>query len=281
MKLLVIPDIHNRVEWAETLLAAHPGWDCVFLGDYFDSFGDGPAQAEQTAKWLRWSIEQPGRTHLMGNHDLPYRWNYLQCPGCTAEKQKAVNRVMTRHHWGQTKLVKVYQPSGVYRPLVISHAGITLANLYGVEDAREVAANGRLSHLRQRPQAEQLGVLWQQAAKCEIMADGHMLPEHSWLNQGSRMGHRNVGGPFWIDRHVLHPLLPGCDQIVGHTPVRTPVRHCTPNQSSPDATAWFIDGHGRYAAQVESAPEEHALRITPIYAEGPRLGRPWAEPNIE
>lgn len=273
MKFLIIPDVHNHYNEAEELIGHFPGHQAVFLGDYFDNFGDNPTVAGKTAEWLRYSIAK-GRIHLMGNHDLPYRWQYQQCPGYTREKHRAILQHMRPSDWQQTRLALILRVAPSCRPLVLSHAGFTLSNLYGVADFRDVASNGRLSHLRKRLPQEHLESIREHSFKCAAAGDAR--GEHFWFNQGTRTGQRNVGGPFWLDRHEMHSQLPGIDQIVGHTRVHTPQRHCRPHAAAPESVVWFLDGYGKYAALLDgSITKQGGLTITPIHARGERIGKPW------
>lgn len=275
MKFLIIPDVHNRYSEAEELIEHFPEHQAVFLGDYFDSFGDNPAVAGKTAEWLRYSIGK-GRIHLMGNHDLPYRWQDQQCPGYTREKHRAILQHMRPDDWNQIRLALILSGSQSHRPLVLSHAGFTLANLYGVPDFRDVGSGGRLSHLRERLPQEHLESIRVYSFKCAKAGDARI--DHFWFNQGDRMGELEPGGPFWIDRHSLHSQLPGIDQIVGHSFVATPQRHCDPHESKPESVVWFIDGHGDYAALLDgSVTEQGGLTVTPIHARGEVIGKPWPE----
>ncbi len=272
MKFLIIPDVHNHYVEAEELIAHFPGHQVVFLGDYFDSFGDNPTVAGKTATWLRYSIGK-GRIHLMGNHDLPYRWSGQSCPGFTREKQRAVEKHMRPEDWGQTRLALIFA-GREHRPLVLSHAGFTLANLYGIADFRDVARGGRLEHMRQIPADEHLAAIRDHSFKCAKAGDERR--DHCWFNQGDRMGELEPGGPFWIDKDSLHSQLPGIDQIVGHTRVVTPQRHCSPHKAAPESVVWFIDGYGKYAALLDgSVTAQGGLTITPIHARGERIGKPW------
>ena len=261
MNYIVIPDIHNRIEWAEAIAAHYPDHTKVFLGDYFDSFGDTPAVAKETAEWLRWSLYQPGRIHLMGNHDLPYRRavSFNLCPGWTREKHAAVSKVMLRSDWGRIGLVHLVDRPG--RLLILSHAGLTLASIYGISDPEDVAAGGRCSYLADRSPGEHLQQILSQSGQClqAITAGG----DHHWLNQGRRMGRREAGGPFWVDRSLFTPVA-GIDQIVGHTPTDTPLKRTAGSASD----NWFIDGHGKFAALIEDG------NIIPIHATPGKIGQP-------
>jgi predicted MPP superfamily phosphohydrolase len=112
MKMLVIPDIHEAPNLAEVedAIAAHSPDLTVFLGDYFDQWGDTPADAGRTAEWLANSLKLDKRRHLWGNHHLPYYLpgvRALSCPGWTSRKYQEAKRFMgeadwqrlTLHHW--------------------------------------------------------------------------------------------------------------------------------------------------------------------------------------
>lgn len=74
-KILIYPDIHNKgIVTAESVVELENPDYVVFLGDYFDSFGDerNVELVSSTAKWLEYSTKQNNRIHLFGNHDLWY-----------------------------------------------------------------------------------------------------------------------------------------------------------------------------------------------------------------
>ncbi|RNJ80109.1 MAG: hypothetical protein EB829_00760 [Nitrosopumilus sp. H8] len=91
-KLLIVPDIHNKTESAEGIIKAVNPDHTIFLGDYFDSFGDSHMHADSTAKWLKESLARPDRTHLVGNHDLSYMASnpYLKCSGYDTIKYEVI-----------------------------------------------------------------------------------------------------------------------------------------------------------------------------------------------
>jgi len=94
-RILVLGDIHHAWIRTEKILAdLRSQYDqAILLGDYFDDFGDTPGRAAETAYWLAYSLRQPERIHLLGNHDLPYLFPEnpnLFCPGFTAEKWFAI-----------------------------------------------------------------------------------------------------------------------------------------------------------------------------------------------
>ena len=125
MKTLIIPDLHNRVITAQRILNQEMGYDsCIFLGDYFDGWGDTSVESRNTALFIEQEISDPRHVFLMGNHDLSYRypWNKAAyCPGWTPEKSKAVNEVLTHEHWDKMKYFHVAHG------ILFSHAGVSNA----------------------------------------------------------------------------------------------------------------------------------------------------------
>jgi hypothetical protein len=163
---LILPDVHNHVDAAEDIIALFQPDYVVFLGDYFDSFGDSPAQARQTALWLKKSLHQPNRTHLWGNHDLPYAFPKnaaAYCPGFHPAKLQETERVLTHEDWTKLRVTHFLRPN-----LCCSHAGLWpdyfyhplqgLTALY-VEHTCQAALEN-LRSLRPSILTEESGPLW-------------------------------------------------------------------------------------------------------------------------
>ena len=107
MKTLIIPDLHNHIEHAEYWLATQHYDRVVFLGDFFDDFGDGPVDAKRTAAWVRTRIAETEDLFLRRNHDGSYMFPenpQLYCPGFTVAKAKAVRKVLGPEHWRRFRL---------------------------------------------------------------------------------------------------------------------------------------------------------------------------------
>lgn len=93
-KVTIIPDIHNDFVTAEQIIKKESPTKVIFLGDYFDQFNDTPTIAYQVAQWLKKSLKDPDRIHLIGNHDISYMTNGDQaCPGWNGVKQMFINKV--------------------------------------------------------------------------------------------------------------------------------------------------------------------------------------------
>lgn len=100
MKTLIIPDVHNKTTEAEHIIQKESPNKTVFLGDYFDSYGEGIEFAHETSIWLRSSLQKPDRVHLIGNHDLSYLSNgAFPCSGFNNFKMWAISRVLKREDW--------------------------------------------------------------------------------------------------------------------------------------------------------------------------------------
>lgn len=52
MSTLIIADLHHYTENADRWLESQQFDRVIFLGDYFDDFGDNVNDARRTARWL-------------------------------------------------------------------------------------------------------------------------------------------------------------------------------------------------------------------------------------
>ncbi len=200
MKTLIIGDRHNAVDHIEATIAKHPDADSVvFTGDFFDNFHDTPAIAENTARWLKHSLQQSNRIHCIGNHDLPYipgvRLEEYNCPGFDVDKQKAINDILTPTDWAQLVGATVSQD------ILISHAGFTM-QLFQYETGKTTL-----------PTAAVLADKANNELK-KVMAGGIS----KYYQPGDRMGYLRPGGIIWADWNDEFINIPGINQVVGHTP---------------------------------------------------------------
>lgn len=194
-RTLVIPDVHLNCTAVDKILAnLTDHYDqVVFLGDFFDDFGDTVDDALRAAKWLAHSIEQPNRLHLVGNHDLSYLSpsSFTRCAGWTPEKMRAMAPVLNLLPRER------FRVAAEIDGWLLSHAGFapafasdrTAAELVESSDwqLRTLFAGGRPS----------------------IFGAGH-----------GRGGKEPVGGVTWCDWDTEFAPTPGIHQIVGHSPSR-------------------------------------------------------------
>jgi hypothetical protein len=75
-KILLIPDLHQNIAWAEQVIDAEPdAAHVIFMGDYFDPRNKQAASASKTCEWINQRLhphENHRYTFLLGNHDIPY-----------------------------------------------------------------------------------------------------------------------------------------------------------------------------------------------------------------
>ena len=217
MKLIVFPDLHQapNLHEIEAAIAREAPDQIIFLGDYFDQFGDTPGDAALMARWLTASLAQPNRIHLLGNHDLPYAWPTAyaaRCPGYSDQKRDAIHSILPRetlaalpfHHW--------------HDDLLFTHAGLTRKGLPPGLEPGDVAE-------------------WLNAEVFAARTALEMNRTHRLLQIGQARGGATgaIGGLLWCDWSEFQPIC-GIHQIFGHTPRSLPV-------SSHMATAknWCID----------------------------------------
>lgn len=190
---LIIPDIHLEHERAEKIIAMHPGLQILFLGDYFDAFDDSEGGHAATARWLSWSVMQPNRTHLLGNHD-PYYFTgkkCCHCPGNSDAKYKASREFLTQEVWAALHTHLWLRPN-----FLATHAGLSISQSHPMMPLPDFMN-------RQETQLKE--------------ACRHNL-DHPWLHLGSRgmAGSRQVAGPLWCDWTDFQGI-PSLHQILGHS----------------------------------------------------------------
>jgi hypothetical protein len=198
--LLVIGDIHNKVKLVDFYIKRFPKTPIIFMGDYFDDFGDDEIDARATAEWLKESLTHPERIHLIGNHDLPYMLNgRVFCPGWSEEKQRAVNDVLTADDWSKLKFF--HHERNYY----FSHAGLT-------------------EHWFAHPIT---GLITEEYVESSIGTALPLLDPMSenciWAADSYRGGHHKYGSLLWCDWRCLDHIK-NINQIVGHTPSRKIIR---------------------------------------------------------
>ena len=71
--LLIIPDIHEKYDIAESIIKKVKPDKTIFLGDYFDDFDNNDQKIKDTARWLSRSLKKESRIHLVGimTSDMP------------------------------------------------------------------------------------------------------------------------------------------------------------------------------------------------------------------
>lgn len=203
---LIIPDIHLRHEQAEKIIAAVKADKVIFLGDYFDDFGDDAEMVQETCSWLNASVEHPNRLHLFGNHDVHYAYSYsnFQCSGYQQWKYFIIHDNIPKETWN-----KLVWHHFLDNQFLLTHAGLHKKNvpenilaLHGdrtkfIKELDEYLTDSRIRGLRN---AAKNSSNW-------IFAAGR-----------SRGGVQDVGGITWCDYEREFFPIKGINQILGHTP---------------------------------------------------------------
>jgi hypothetical protein len=203
MKNLIFPDLHEpptvALEVIERTIDREKPDKIVFLGDYFDQFNDTPADAARMAEWLKESLANPRRVHLVGNHDAAYFWpcETTYCPGFTWPKESAIREVLG----DPTTLPFAFH--ACLDECALSHAGLSA---YWVPAGLHPDVVDRW--------------LTAEAKKARTSFASGRLHWFSAIGP-KRGGNSAAGGILWCDWHELQPT-PGVRQVCGHTPADRP-----------------------------------------------------------
>lgn len=198
-KLLIIPDIHTHYEKAERIISKfEKTHKFIFIGDYFDQFGDTPEINSATAKWLKDLMNyRPEWVYLYGNHDVHYNKQFsVMCSGFSTAKKTAINEVLTIEDWNKLKYFH-YENKHYF-----SHAGITK---YWFQHPMREGIN--IDNIQR--------IIDESVEKLKI----HDPTDNAiWAASHKRGGVSPVGSILWEDWKDL-TLLKGLNQVVGHTPI--------------------------------------------------------------
>lgn len=212
MKSLVIPDVHNDHTLAERIIAAVKPEHTYFLGDYFDNFNDTHEEIDDTADWLKWSVTQKDRTHLMGNHDIHYRFAQnvgVRCSGYEDGKSVIINKRLKPEHWNS---IKFFAYVGDW---LLSHAGV---HPYWIDPVK--FRNDEPVTISKDDLIKKLEIDSIECVKELNKNRGHWFAFAGWARSRSPF----VGGLLWCDFNDEFEPIRGIHQIIGHTPSRTDIR---------------------------------------------------------
>ncbi len=215
MKTIIIPDLHLKWAQADQILSWEEPFDrAVFLGDYFDQFGDTPEQNAAMARWLRGKLEDPSANSsgqaryvfCIGNHDWSYMWPHnpwVFCSGFSDAKQSAILRELPIELFRRLKLYHVEQG------ILCSHAGLDREWFYYA---------ARAGYEFPTPLTLPAITEWLERTRVQMDTLFDVGRQHPLMGAGSnRGGEQKVGGIIWQD-FSSHLPIAGVNQIMGHTP---------------------------------------------------------------
>lgn len=225
MKTIVIPDLHHRIDWVQPFLAETKYDEVVFLGDYFDDFGDNSGIAFKTAKFVLEMLDFPNSHLILGNHDMAYRFfnnqQLTNCSGYTLHKCSVINTILEPQDWDKTVLY--YETQGFF----LSHAGIR-KETFGFSHNKDV----KLELIR-KTLAKALQDAYNNKYS-NILAAGYI-----------RGGFQPFGGITWLDWREFSPIT-NINQIVGHTPIYNQPKCCKGKNSE----NWLLDTQNRHIGVI-------------------------------
>lgn len=210
MKYLIIPDIHHKTHVADLILDMREKEVdyVIFLGDYFDDFGDNPEIAAQTARWLKESLQNSKRIHLIGNHDLVYMYPQPAtfCTGYTKSKDMMIDSILSKSDWKKLKWFHL-EKNGNW---LFSHAGLHPDIFSALHKESEIPFD-------EKNAVEKLNGSILDAEIALELEDYHPF----YAVGRARGGMSVAGGLTWLDwNKEFVPFV--FNQVVGHTPTREP-----------------------------------------------------------
>lgn len=124
MKVLIIPDIHCRKFWRQTIFDNIENVEkIIFLGDYFDSYNEGNLEEDEISMLnniINLRKEYSNKVILLiGNHDEHYIWD-------EAITGSRFNRLKAKKYYNIfNENLDLFNLSFIQDDVIFSHAGIT------------------------------------------------------------------------------------------------------------------------------------------------------------
>ena len=208
MKFLILPDLHNRQEKAEKIIATVKPDKTIFLGDYFDDFGDDPHSICDTADWFHHSVNQPDRIHICGNHDLHYWFKDSKFHRCSVYEQfksVAINDFVKKEDW--EKLIFFYNLDNQW---LLTHAGFHPSWINPMSYNRKEHLYSSIGAISRRLEAES-----KEAKKLFYKDKIHWFAMPGFARDDHSPYY---GGICWCDYNEEFSPIIGVHQIFGHTP---------------------------------------------------------------
>lgn len=219
-RVLLIPDIHQNLQFVEGILDHEPYWDhIVFLGDYLDCIKTiDNIQRFSVRSVLEWvsdfnKVHGENATWLLGNHDLSYlgsyradgqharRENRYGCSGWTRTAAEAFNRYVDKNWLNRLELcVRLGD-------WVAVHGGFHASHFHPGENVWDGV--------------RRMHAVWEEDKPTKFKLE-NPFGEY-WLNCAGESRSRELqgtgikGSPIWLDFIMDFEPIEGLNQIVGHT----------------------------------------------------------------
>lgn len=210
-KTVIVSDIHNQIARADAILAAEAGYDkALFHNDIYDSWGDNPEMARNSAIWFKNAIQDPRHIFLHSNHVWSYMFDTNEfarsCSGFSREKALRIWEVMNSEGNGFA-LFNLQKPYHLESGILFTHAGISrrLLDWRRIDDDLDIVIEWMdIEHRR----------------AIETYSNGGNA--FSYEAGYARNGRYPVGGWTWADfRDEFKPT--SFPQIVGHSREEEPM----------------------------------------------------------
>lgn len=207
---LIIPDVHLRIKLVSAIIKHEQCDKVIFLGDWFDQFGDSVEDNKYTADWLSEHVDNPDYTFLRGNHDISYEFNnkVTRCSGYDYFKWVHIRDVMEkriRHGYANSDSgwSRFKWHTWLGDNWLLSHAGLHPSHVPG-----ELLKEGNLKSLK-----GWLDVETHQATEYALKGRSHWVYAAGY----ARGGPYPFGGLVWNDFNSEFIPIKGINQLVGHT----------------------------------------------------------------
>lgn len=202
MKTLIISDIHVKIDKLSVILGSVEYDEAVFLGDWFDDFGDTVKSNLDSYRFLETMMKNENHHFLWGNHDILYAYYgpHTACSGWKIEKWLALTAV-----FDMNLIESKFKFHHITDNWLLTHAG--LSNQIAQKKIKGEVTMKKIDNLLKRETPKALKAL--------------RTKEKHWFYEAgaSRSGRAEAGGILWCDVHNEFQPIEGINQLFGHTPV--------------------------------------------------------------
>ena len=209
MKIIIIPDVHNRIDVVETILHKEKDFDrVILLGDMFDRKGDGITEIQEVARWVKWRVHDSRFTFLWGNHDIAYAFRNRTLPagGYSSQKRAAIWEILNESDFREWKFFWMVQG------FLLTHAGLHPNFLPPVWTEQDITTNNIKDFL------------WKESERCLVELNMDFGYHWFFLAGDARVRPPRgieTGGLLWCDARSEFIPVPKLSQVFGHTPQGT------------------------------------------------------------